>query len=216
MEAAGTSETSIPIDLLQGATSQTTFHLDTHYNLGLAHCTLKRTVMKEEWLIWRVSRDAAFGLHQAYCWYSLKHFTRNTLHAVQWIAGHDQTVTSAHVLEAPNGFRPVCKSSSRSPQRTVTYFAHARIHTHRIVLEHLWERNSILTSSYSDQHLPLFRRNLWCFSTNSLLTRISISASEITPCFSHWASGHDMSYAPSWISNWTYDFMHWNQREKFD
>lgn len=49
----------------------------------------------------------------------------------------------------------------------------------------------------------LFRRNLLYFSTNSLLTRISISGNEITPCFSHWASGHDMSYAPSWISNST-------------
>jgi len=78
-EAAGTFETSVPIDLLQGVSPQTTFHIDTHYMLVPAYFTLKRTVMKdkEEWLIGRVSRNATFGLHQAYCWYSHRHFTKS-------------------------------------------------------------------------------------------------------------------------------------------
>lgn len=48
-------------------------------------------------------------------------------------------------------------------------------------------------------------------STMGVSTRLSISDMDTTPCSAHCASGHEMSYAPSRISNMTYDFMHSKQ-----
>lgn len=62
--------------------------------------------------------------------------------------------------------------------------------------------------------LPRLRRYRLCFCNNSADTSDPISFSMVrTPWLGHSASGHEISYAPSDISNSTYAFMHCERNE---
>lgn len=71
-------------------------------------------------------------------------------------------------------------------------------------------KTKMLLQQIRKQNLPRFKRKRLCFSTKSLVTRAEISCSIlIMPWCEHNASGQEISYAPSRISNSTYAFIHY-------